>query len=206
MIIHEIAHTEKHPVYQKTQFENSLRQLNFLLSIIESSLSLSQNFLSQTVIKALNYHAIACLHFFAGEYRQCNVKVGNIECPEHFRLPTLMDHFVNSVNRYWNEHDIVTLSAYVLWKLNCIHPFINGNGRTARACCYFVLCLKLGVIPNTQELLPNLLTKNRDKYLKALRLVDNLMVQDPQKPLKEKIQPLSSLITELMMEQLSHKA
>ena len=55
-----------------------------------------------------------------------------------------MDDFVNTVNRAWEKADELTLGAYVLWRLNHIHPFINGNGRTARAASYFVICLKLG--------------------------------------------------------------
>ena len=55
-----------------------------------------------------------------------------------------MDDFVNLINLYWESGDTVRLSAEVLWRLNFIHPFINGNGRTARAACYFVLCVKCG--------------------------------------------------------------
>ena len=91
----------------------------------------------------INYHAIACLHTNAGEYRPCSVKVGGYAPPEHYRVNTLMDDFVNVVNHRWDKADPIWLTAYVLWRLNNIHPFINGNGRTARAACYFVLCVKV---------------------------------------------------------------
>ena len=61
-----------------------------------------------------------------------------------YRVPALMDDFVNTVNRNWEQTDPVVLAAFVLWRLNNIHPFINGNGRTARACAYFVLCVRAG--------------------------------------------------------------
>ena len=135
-------------------------QLDFLLSMIRGALSLDQIFLSQTIIKTLNHHAIACLHFYAGQYRPCAVNVSNVNPPSHIQFPTLMDdHFVNSVNRYWNKLDAFLLSAYVLWRLNVIHPFINGHGRTARVCCYFVFCLRIETLPKTKEILPNLLIK-----------------------------------------------
>src|SRR5262245_29692588 len=101
-------------------------------------------FLSQHVLKALNFHAIACLHSYAGEYRPCPVEVGEHRPSEHYRVPALMDDLVNSVNRGWDKTDPVVLATYVLWRINNIHPFINGNGRTARAACYFVLCLAQG--------------------------------------------------------------
>lgn len=50
-------------------------------------------FLSQTVLKALNFHAIACLHTHAGEYRPCEVTVGPYRPPEFFRVGALRDDF-----------------------------------------------------------------------------------------------------------------
>lgn len=37
------------------------------------------------------------------------------------------------------------LSAFTLWRINWIHPFNDGNGRTARAAAYFVLAVGLHV-------------------------------------------------------------
>jgi hypothetical protein len=36
------------------------------------------------------------------------------------------------------------LAAYGLWRLNWIHPFVEGNGRTARAVCYFTSMRPVG--------------------------------------------------------------
>ena len=55
------------------------------------------------MIKAINYHAIACLHTDAGEYRPCPVEVGDYRPPEHYRVDALMDDFVNIVNRRWRR-------------------------------------------------------------------------------------------------------
>lgn len=83
-----------------------------------------------------------------------------------------MDDFVNQVNRSWEKSDAITLSAYVLWRLNNIHPFINGNGRTARAACYFVLCVKLGGWLVGKTILPELIKGEREAYVQALAAVD----------------------------------
>ena len=124
------------------------------------------------MIKALNFHAITCLHTNAGEYRPCRVDVGDYVPPDHYRVPALMDDFVNTVNRSWDHLDGVTLATFVLWRLNLIHPFINGNGRTARAASYFVLCLKTGGWLKGESILPELLRQNRDEYVAALKVVD----------------------------------
>src|ERR1700733_7954304 len=84
--------------------------------------------------------------------------------PAHYRVLVLMVDFVNVVNRNWEQFDRVFLATYVLWRLNNIHPFINGNGRTARAACYFVLCLKSGGWVRGQTILPELIRRERDEY------------------------------------------
>ncbi|WP_425501562.1 Fic family protein [Roseobacter ponti] len=123
-------------------------------------------------MKAINFHAIACLHSNAGQYRPGPVQVGEYLPPAHYRVPDLMDDFVNLTNRQWDASDPVELSAFVLWKLNHIHPFVNGNGRTARAASYFVLCVKLGGWLEGDTILPELLRANREEYVEALKLVD----------------------------------
>ena len=133
MILHEICGSEAHPAYQALAVSNGNRQYDFLGSIVTASLAVDRPFLSSAILKALNYHAITCLHVNAGEYRPCPVKVGIHEPPAHFLVQALMDDFVNSVNRNWDKADPLVLASLVLWRLNYIHPFINGNGRTARA-------------------------------------------------------------------------
>ncbi len=83
-----------------------------------------------------------------------------------------MDDFTNTVNLNFRQMDPVALAAFVLWRLNHIHPFINGNGRTARAACYFVLCIKLGGWLRGSKILPELLRENRTEYVAALKEVD----------------------------------
>ena len=168
---------EDHPAYQSMMVANGNRHYGFLRSAVDAALSIERPFLSQTVLKAINFHAITCLHSYAGEYRPCEVTVGPYRPPEHYRVGTLMDDFVNYVNRYWDTHDPVLLSAYVLWRLNHIHPFINGNGRTARAACYFVLCLKFKAWLPGATTVPELLCRpeTRQQYIDALRRSDGAL-------------------------------
>ena len=49
---------------------------------------------------------------------------------------------------------------------------MNGNGRTARAACYYVLCAKLGFWLPGQTSLPELIRANRDEYVRALKAAD----------------------------------
>lgn len=162
-------------------------------SLVNAAMKSDRPCLSQTVVKALNYHAMACLHSYAGEYRPCPVSVGNFIPPEHYRVDDLMDDFVNVLNRRWESSDPVPLSAWTLWRLNAIHPFINGNGRTARAACYFVLCVKSGGWLGGKNILPVLLHQNKATYVEALQSADS----------GGELDKLTSLIWHLLQEQMS---
>ncbi len=172
MIIFELTETENHPVYQELEISNGNRQYDFLRSIVTASLKLGRPFLSQQIIKALNFQAICCLHTNAGEYRPCPVGVGIYQPPAHYRVQALMDDFVNQVNRRWETLDPVVMATFVLWRLNYIHPFINGNGRTARAASYFVLCVASGGWLPGSTILPELIRLHRDRYVAALQAAD----------------------------------
>jgi fido (protein-threonine AMPylation protein) len=167
-----VGDNEQHPAYQDLTIENGNRQYDFLRSIVGASLAVGRPFLSSHVLKALNFQAIACLHAYSGEYRPCQVTVGGHTPPPHYRVQALMDDFVNSVNRNWESADPVALAAFVLWRLNWIHPFINGNGRTARAACYFVLCVKAQQwLPGT-TILPELIRREHARYEQGLQHAD----------------------------------
>jgi prophage maintenance system killer protein len=198
VIIHElIGHNENHPVYQALEISNGNRQYEFLKSIVAAALQVQRPFLSHHIIKALNFQAITCLHTNAGEYRPCPVTVGDFLPPDHYRVESLMDDFINMVNRSWETADPVTLSAYCLWRLNSVHPFINGNGRTARATCYFVLCVKAGGWLPGQTILPELIRRDRPQYIEVLKQVDASAAQG-----ELNLTPLHAFLSKLLDEQL----
>ena len=197
MILFELTGSEEHSVYQDLEISNGSRQYDFLRSIVIASLEINKAFLSTHVLKALNFHAITCLHTNPGEFRPCPVTVGAYQPPPHFRVPALMDDFVNTVNRNWETADPIALATYALWRLNHIHPFINGNGRTARAACYFVLCVKLGKwLPGT-KILPELIRRERHRYVNALQEVDQSHDAG-----KLDLTSLHALISDLLKEQI----
>lgn len=172
MILFELTQTENNSVYKDLEISNAGRQYDFLRSVIKCSIDINRKQISHQVIKALNYHAIACLHTNAGEYRPCEVHVGDYQPPSFFQVPALMDDFVDQINRNWDATDPVYLAAWALWRMNYVHPFINGNGRTARAISYFILCLKLGNLLPGEKIIPQLLKENRSDYVQALREAD----------------------------------
>jgi Fic family protein len=197
VILFEITNSESDPAYQALEIANGNRQYDFLRSMVLASLAVSRPFLSHTLIKALNFQAIACLHVDAGEYRPCPVKVGEYSPPDHYRVTALMDDFINWTNRSWQEADPVTLATFALWRVNNIHPFINGNGRTARATAYFALCVKAGGWLPGDIILPELLRRNRPEYVAALKTLDESFRGG-----KLDLSSLHALLSRLLEEQL----
>ncbi|MGQ0533501.1 MAG: hypothetical protein ACT4OF_12545 [Caulobacteraceae bacterium] len=75
MIIFDIVgDDESHPAYRAMAMENLNRQYDFIRSLVDTAIDLQRPLFSHELIKALNYHAIACLHNSAGEYRPSDVK------------------------------------------------------------------------------------------------------------------------------------
>jgi fido (protein-threonine AMPylation protein) len=169
MIVYDLVGREDNQTYRDLAAANLDRQYSFLKTVVGTALSLQRTLLSHEVIFALNYHAIACLHAYCGEYRPCPVIVGERSPPQHYQVPALMRSFVDEVNRNWDTTDAISLATHVLWRINYIHPFVNGNGRTARATCYYVLCLKAGGLVRGAPILPELIRANRPAYVAALQ-------------------------------------
>lgn len=165
-----VGKSESHPVYQKLAASSVLRQYHFLDSVIVAALEARWPKVSNTLICALNHHAITCLHTHAGQFRPWQVTVENRDTPLFYLVPDLMDEMVSEINRYWDQVDDLLLGAYALWRLNWIHPFINGNGRTARALCYYLICVKNGGFPTDRRAnLPALIGSHYEDYLNAIR-------------------------------------
>jgi Fic family protein len=84
-----------------------------------------------------------------------------------------MDAFFSVIHENWTIVDHPTaLAAFALWNLNYIHPFIEGNGRTARAACYYLICMKQGKILGGRKTVPELIRENRAPYIAGLQAAD----------------------------------
>lgn len=196
MILFELFQDEQHPAYRELSVDNLSRQYDFLRSIVNAAIAANRPMVSTAIVTALNYHAISCLHVNAGEYRPCDVTAGDYTPPVHHRVPELMNGFINEVNRYWETTDVLSLASYCLWRLNNIHPFINGNGRTARALCYYVVCVKLGSLLRGDPILPDLIRRDRGEYVQLLRATDVAFREGRPGPLDELRAFISRLLTE----------
>ena len=159
--------------FARVQEQNLLRQYDLLANSIEIGLRRGVEAFDKYTLWSLNAAAVANIAQFGGRFREQPIYVGKHR-PPHFKdVPNLMDQFISLVHENWYILDHPTyLPAYALWRMNWIHPFIEGNGRTARAACYYLICLKAGQLLPGKKIVPERIRENRQPYYKALQAAD----------------------------------
>jgi len=74
------------------------------------------------------------------------------------------------------------------------HPFIEGNGRTARAACYYLICMKQGRILGGQKTVPERIVENRVPYIAGLQAADRAFMKKGQYHITELATYLEGLL------------
>jgi Fic family protein len=124
----------------------------------------------------LRLHRIALegLSAYAGNWRPAGIEIkGSKHQPVGAHLvPEEIEHMCDYVNDNWDNDTPLHLGAYALWKLNWIHPFTDGNGRTARAISYLILCIRLGYRLPGKNTIPDQIARDKKPYYKALEAAD----------------------------------
>lgn len=121
----------------------------------------------------------------AGCYRECNVLItgSEFDLPKFKEVPQLMKDFCSEMKlRKQNLHP-VEYSAWLHERLVSIHPFVDGNGRTARLLMNLAL-LQAGY--NIVSIPPIV----RNDYITGLQEVQ----------LKNNFQPFVNFISEMVLE------
>lgn len=159
-------------LYTRVQEQNLLRQYDLLTNCIELGLVQGPTAFDKYTLWALNHVAVANISQFGGRFREEPIYVGN-QIPPHFNeVPDLMDRFISAIHENWYILSPTQLAAYGLWRLNWAHPFTEGNGRTARAICYYLLCVRHGALLPGSKIVPERIRENREQYVEALRAAD----------------------------------
>jgi Fic family protein len=122
----------------------------------------------------LNRVAIEGLNRLAGVFRtdEMEISYSRHKPPPPDLVPRFVEEMCDYVNDNVAAKSPIHLAAYLLWRINWIHPFDDGNGRTARAVSYAVLCILLGYeLPGTKTI-PEQISKDKKPYYKALESAD----------------------------------
>ncbi|MGB3245394.1 MAG: Fic family protein [Sulfitobacter sp.] len=158
----------------KLEAANALRQTERVRQLILDVVDGKPFKLRPSVLLDLNRCAIEGLDAYAGVWRPAGIGIGASKHvpPGGHLVPELVEHLCDYINENWKTHSAVHLSSFVMWRLNWIHPFTEGNGRTSRAASYLVLCAKSGTLLPGTETIPEQIVANRTPYYDALEQAD----------------------------------
>lgn len=160
---------------EKREFETRNGAIQFLAVVnhIEDWRA-GESTISPALVVELQRVAINQIYTCAGSLRDGAVRIDGSQHqpPEHPFVPGFVDEMCAYVNSSWNGATAIHLAAYVMWRINWIHPFFGGNGRTARALSYLVLCARLGFRLPGRKTIPDLIVESREPYYAALRKAD----------------------------------
>lgn len=168
-----VRENENPDLFARIQEQNLLRQYDLLANCIEIGIEKGIEAFDKYTLWELNHVAVANIAQFGGRFREEPIYVAD-HIPPHFKdAPHLMDKLLSFVHENWVPGDeTLTIPAYALWRLNWIHPFVEGNGRTARAACYYLICLSFGSLLPGEKIVPERVREDRVPYYRALRAAD----------------------------------
>ncbi len=184
----------------KREARNGLRQFDAVIELTEYFLQPERPF-KLRLSQLLHLHRIALdgISSYAGNFRPAGVEIkGSKHQPVGAHLVAeKVEELCDYVNENWGKRSPIHLAAYALWRLNWVHPFADGNGRTARAVSYLILCLSLGYRLPGANTIPDQISKDKMPYYKALEAADRAF-----KVGKIDLTELENYLGELLAEQL----
>lgn len=174
---------------------NGLLQAEEVLNWVETFADGQRPFrLRLSMILSLHRTAMDGVKGLAGTFRTTIVTIhgSKHQPPPPYLVPELVEDMCEEVNQKWlTDASAIELGAYVLWRMNWIHPFVDGNGRTARAVSYLVLCVRLGYRLPGKRTIPEHIATNKKPYYAALESADG-----------GDLAPLTNYLSELLAQQL----
>ncbi|MCJ7804504.1 Fic family protein [Patescibacteria group bacterium] len=163
----------------KDQLEavNHAEALEFIKALAKERKS--HQFITEKDIKAIHKIILKGINDQgAGKYRQTEVfiKGADVEFPSAHKVPYLMMEFIQWLEDQQGKH-AVRVASEAHFKLVSIHPFVDGNGRTARLLMNLILMIgsyPMAIIRNEERI----------SYLEAVNLGQT----------QDNLQPLYSLV------------
>jgi Fic family protein len=159
----------------EAEARNGLKQFDLGMRAVEDAIDKGEQFrLRSSLILSLHRQALEGISPFAGTFRPAGVGIqGSKHIPVGAHLvPELIEEMCDYINDRWKSVSPISLSAYAMWRLNWIHPFSDGNGRTSRIVSYIVLCIATGIRLPGSPTIPDHIVDNRKPYFDALEDAD----------------------------------
>lgn len=163
-----------------SEIGNIFDALNFIDENIQKE-PINSNF-----IKELHKHVVSDLKTGkggegdarVGAYRSHDVRISQSSHipPSHYDVDDRMKELCDYINEPCKASESLLKIAIAHHRFVWIHPFGNGNGRTARLLTYAMLCKEGYITPNGFRLFnpASVFANNRNEYYKKLSQADDL--------------------------------
>jgi len=118
----------------RRESENAVAQFDRVLDLIDDVVRSDRPFrLRPSMILDLHRIVLDGLSAYAGNYRPGGIEIGQSKHvpPDAHLVPGLIEEMCDHVTDTFDNTVPLHLCAYVMWRLNWIHPFTDGNGRTS---------------------------------------------------------------------------
>ena len=137
LVIHKGMTIEGKPLKDHFEAVNHLNAIEYIREVVGSRLAFDKKILLD--IHALILQGIDRAN--AGAYRRVNVRISGSRhvCPAYEKVPDKMDEYFAWCEAHKDVVHPVRLAAEMHEKLVSIHPFVDGNGRTARLVMNLIL-------------------------------------------------------------------
>lgn len=180
----------------KAEALNGLKQYDFAKQVIIDALEKKYFKLRLSLVLSLQREALAGISGYAGNFRPSSVSIeGSKHEPMGAHLVAeAVEEMCDYVNENWDAATAIHLSSYIMWRLNWIHPFADGNGRTSRMLSYLVLCIKAGYNFPGSKTIPEQIVENRGPYFSALDAADAAYKETSKIDLSEMEKLLSGML------------
>ncbi|MDD5749444.1 MAG: Fic family protein [Patescibacteria group bacterium] len=165
LVINEGITVKGKPLKDHLEAKNHYAALEYLYDLIDSD---KQNTVSERLIRSLHQIIVQETEKDqAGKYRSANVYIAGAahNPPDAYEVPKLMEQLLAWLKNNFKNIPTIELAALFHHKLVHIHPFFDGNGRTARLAMNLIL-MKAGYP------LAIILKNDRKKYYNVLAKAD----------------------------------
>lgn len=158
----------------RVEARNAFLQTQAAMEMLPAWLQKDRPLLRPSLFTGLHRILLDRISAYPGIFRPGSVSITNSghQPPPPGQVQGHMEALCDYVNEHWNSKSALHLAAYILWRTNWIHPFADGNGRTARIVSYLVLCAHTKTELPGVPTIPEQIAAAKQPYYSALEDAD----------------------------------